>query len=220
MSTLRLSERQKRRYKRKLPKIKIKSQVEIDREGFFQMDRKTCIKLGGNPELKTYCRDFYSSLLNKKLTIIGFLNNNNTAKVKYIDDSGEIKEKFVPIKCLKLSSVLEDTIEEEKPYFIMDNGAQFNNVSDFLDYIHLSEYKESLSEIMDLSLDEIKNIKDDDLLRYGITKPFHRQRFLRHARKMEPIPLFGGNKKKKRKSKKKLSRKRKYTKKNKLSKRR
>jgi hypothetical protein len=220
MSTLRLSERQKCRYKRKLPKIKIKSQVEIDREGFIQMDRETCIKLGCNPELKTYCRNNYEFLLNKKLTIIAFLNDNHTAKVKYIDDSGEIKVIHIPIKCLKLSSVLEDTIEEEKPYFIMDNGAQFNNVSDFLDYIHLSEYKESLSEIMDLSLDEIKNIKDDDLLRYDITKPFHRLRFLRHARKMKPISLFGGNKKKKRKSKKKLSRKRKYTKKNKLSKRR
>ena len=212
-------DKQKRKLNRKTQKeeFMINSLVEIDRERFIQMDRETCIKLGGNPEQKNYCIDIYSSLLNKKLTIIDFLNNNNTAKVKYIDDSGEIKEKFVSIKCLKLLSVPKDTIEEEKPYFIMDNGEQFNNVSDFLDYIHLSEYKESLSEIMDLSLDEIKNIKDDELLRYGITKPFHRLRFLRHARKMKPISLSGGNKKKKRKSKKKLSRKRKYTKKNKLS---
>ena len=201
----------------------INSLVEIDRNNFIQMDRETWIyRLGFcDPEIKTYCRELYESLLNKKLTIIDFLNDN-IAKVKYIDDSGEIKKKFVQIKCLRN---MYYTIEEN-PYFIMDNGAKINNISDFLDNAKLNQYEEKLSNIMNLSLDEIKDITDEDLFRYGIDKEFHRLRFLRHARKMKPIPLFGGNKKKKHKSKKKkrkskknLHRKRKYIKKNKLSKR-
>lgn len=205
----------------------INSLVEIDRNKFVQMDRETCKKVGGNPELKIYCRELYESLLNKKLTIIDFLNDN-IAKVKYIDDSGEIKEKFVQIKCLRnmhYTYTIEENPYEENPYFIMDNGAKINNISDFLDNAKLNQY-EKLSNIMNLSLDEIKDITDEDLFRYGIDKEFHRLRFLRHARKMKPIPLFGGNKKKKHKSKKKkrkskknLHRKRKYIKKNKLSKR-
>ena len=217
-------DKQKRKSNRKSQKeeFMINSLVEIDREGLLEIDRGTCIYQLGfcDPELKTYCRELYESLLNKKLTIIGFLNDN-IAKVKYIDDSGEIKEKFVQIKCLRH---MYYTIEEN-PYFIMDNGAKINNISDFLYHAHLSQYK-SQSKIMDLSTDQIKDITDDELLRYGIIKPFHRLRFLRHARKMKPIPLFGGtkkkkhkSKKKKRKSKKNLHRKRKYIKKNKLSKR-
>ena len=101
----------------------------------------------------------------------------------------------------------------------MSNGAQVNNLSDFLDNAKLAQYKEQLSNIMNLSLNEIKDITDEELSGYGIEKEFHRKRFLRHASKMKPIsPLIGGTKKKKRKSKRKLSRKRKYTKKNKLSK--
>lgn len=66
----------------------INSLVEIDRNKFIQMDRETCKKLGGNPELKTYCKDFYEDLLNKKLTIIAFLNDASVAKVEYIDELG------------------------------------------------------------------------------------------------------------------------------------
>lgn len=152
----RIYDKQKRKLNRKSQKeeFMINSLVEIDRERFVQMDRETCIKLGGNPEQKTYCIDIYKSTLNKKLTIIGFSNDNNAAKVKYIDDSGKIKETFISIKCLKPSSVLADTIEEN-PYFIMDNKAKINNISDFLYHTHLSQYG-SLSKIMDLSSGQIK----------------------------------------------------------------
>ena len=61
------------------------------------------------------------------------------------------------------------------------------SVLDFLIEANLSRYADLLIAQGCLQLNEIKAVTENQLLGLGVTKQFHRLRFLREARQMVPI---------------------------------
>ena len=71
--------------------------------------------------------------------------------------------------------------------FRTKSGATVCSVLDFLVEANLSRYADLLIAQGGLQLNEIKAVTEDQLLGLGVTKQFHRLRFLREARQMVPI---------------------------------
>ena len=67
------------------------------------------------------------------------------------------------------------------------SGATVCSVLDFLIEANLSRYADLLIAQGCLQLNEIKAVTEDQLLGLGVTKQFHRLRFLREARQLVPI---------------------------------
>ena len=75
--------------------------------------------------------------------------------------------------------------------FRTKSGATVSSAVEFLIEAKLSRYSHQLITQGGLQLNEIKAITEDQLLGLGVTKPFHRLRFLREARQMTPIVAKG-----------------------------
>jgi hypothetical protein len=71
--------------------------------------------------------------------------------------------------------------------FRTKSGATVCSVLDFLVEAKLSRYADLLIAQGGLQLNEIKTVTEDQLLGLGVTKQFHRLRFLREARQLVPI---------------------------------
>ena len=71
--------------------------------------------------------------------------------------------------------------------FRTKSGATVCSAVEFLIEAKLSRYSHQLITQGGLQLNEIKAITEDQLLGLGVTKQFHRLRFLREARQMTPI---------------------------------
>ena len=67
------------------------------------------------------------------------------------------------------------------------SGATVCSVLDFLIEAYLSRYADLLIAQGGLQLNQIKEVTEDQLLGLGVTKQFHRLRFLREARQLVPI---------------------------------
>eukprot|EP01043_Picozoa_sp_COSAG02_P003168 COSAG02_NODE_75_length_41389_cov_106.665762_42_plen_1040_part_00 len=65
------------------------------------------------------------------------------------------------------------------------SGVVVYTVREFLIEARLSRYTDELVTHGGLQLADVHAVKDDDLLRLGVTKEFHRRRFLREARQVE-----------------------------------
>ena len=64
------------------------------------------------------------------------------------------------------------------------SGAIIRSLHDFLIEAKLSRYSDQLIAQGGMRLDQIKEVTEDQLLCLGVTKEFHRRRFLREARQM------------------------------------
>jgi hypothetical protein len=82
---------------------------------------------------------------------------------------------------------LEPEQEEEPLAFRMHGGEIARSAREFLAGANLSRYSEELLAPGGLTLAGVRAVTDDDLLRAGITKEFHRKRFLREARQLMPV---------------------------------
>ena len=82
---------------------------------------------------------------------------------------------------------LEPEQEDEPLAFRMHGGEIARSAREFLAGANLSRYSEELLAPGGLTLAGVRAVTDDDLLRAGITKEFHRKRFLREARQLMPV---------------------------------
>ena len=73
---------------------------------------------------------------------------------------------------------------EPEPAFRMHGGNIARTAHDFLVGANLGQYLEVLVAQGGLALADVQAVTDDDLLHFGITKEFHRKRFLREARQL------------------------------------
>ena len=71
----------------------------------------------------------------------------------------------------------------------MKSGEVVYTTIDFLVASKLSRYADQLVQQDGLQLTDVQTVTDADLLRLGITKEFHRLRFLREARQMVAAQL-------------------------------